>query len=95
MYDYFNNLRYDLQTEYNPNIDELEKQLEVLKGINLSNKYTNSFKKDFDFLRYYYAKNAIRNIKTTLKMINKNSREDSDNDSFYEVYKKYKDSRGN
>ena len=57
MYDYFNNTRYDLQTEYNPKIDELEKQRNVIRGINLSNKYTISFKYDFDMIRYFHANN--------------------------------------
>ena len=52
-YDYVNNLRYDLQTEYKPNIEELEKQRDVIKGINLSDNFTNSFKYDFDIIRLY------------------------------------------
>ena len=62
-YDYVNNLRYDLQTEYKPNIDELEKQRDVIKGINLSDNFTNSFKYDFDIIRFIHANELYLSVK--------------------------------
>ena len=62
-YDYVNNLRYDLQTEYKPNIDELEKQRDVIKGINLSDNFTNSFKYDFDIIRLIHANELYLSVK--------------------------------
>ena len=62
-YDYVNNLRYDLQTEYKPNIDELEKQRDVIKGINLSDNFTYSFKYDFDIIRINHANEIYLSVK--------------------------------
>ena len=61
--DYVNNLRNDLQTEYKPNIDELEKQRDIIKGINLSDNFTDSFKYDFDMIRYLHANNIYSEVK--------------------------------
>ena len=77
------------QSKYNPNIDALEEQVEVLRGMYLSDEYRNSFKYDFDMLRYYYSNNLISGIKTIT------SKGESDRDDMsYEELKKLRKERG-
>lgn len=61
--DYVNNLRYDLQTEYKPNIDELEKQRDIIKGINLSDNFKGTFGYDFDVIRFLHANDIYSVVK--------------------------------
>ena len=52
------------RNEYSPNIDEVKKQLKVLKGIDLINdKYLSSLNKDFILLKGDYSPRTIKYMK--------------------------------
>ena len=62
-YIYMNLMRK--RNKYSPNIDEVEKQLKVLKGIDLiDDKYLSSLNKDFILLKGDYSPRTINYMKT-------------------------------